>query len=200
MVVPLSPDGHRIWILNHSCQRIVRYLLQRNAPWLKANFEQRALALAAATLVPEHYQEIASRRIAHVDKTLSAVHERLTKEIAYWSDRFLKLTDDKAAGKDVRLNIENVRRTINNLESRLDSRKKELQAMRHIISATPVVLSGALVIPAGLLAMLRGESVDSGSAFSVDAKARARIEMIAMNAVRAAEEAHGWKTSSSSAY
>jgi hypothetical protein len=45
-----------------------------------------------------------------VDKTLAAVHERLTKEIDYWSDRFIKLRDDKAAGKDVRLNLENVRR------------------------------------------------------------------------------------------
>jgi hypothetical protein len=39
------------------------------------------LALAASTLVPEHFKEVAERRIAHVDKTLAAVHERLTKEI-----------------------------------------------------------------------------------------------------------------------
>ena len=78
------------------------------APWLTAGLENRALALAAQTLVPEHFSEIAGRRIAHVDKTLAAVHERLTKEIDYWSDRFIKLTDDKAAGKDVRLNLENV--------------------------------------------------------------------------------------------
>jgi hypothetical protein len=89
------------------------------------------------TLVPEHFSEIAGRRIAHVDKTLAAVHERLTKEIDYWSDRFIKLTDDKAAGKDVRLNLENVRRTLSDLEARLESRKKELQSMRHVTSATP---------------------------------------------------------------
>jgi hypothetical protein len=164
-----------------------------NAPWLNANFEQLALALAAVTLVPEHYEEIATRRISHVDKTLNAVHERLTKEIDYWSERYFKLLEDKVAGKDVRLNLENVRRTINDLESRLNSRKKELQAMRHVISATPVVLSGALVIPTGLLVTVRGESVCSGVFFSADAKARARIEMIAMNAVRAAEEARGYK-------
>ena len=74
-----------------------------------------------------------------MDKTLAAVHERLTKEIDYWSDRFIKLTDDKAAGKDVRLNLENVRRTLSDLEARLESRKKELQSMRHVTSATPVV-------------------------------------------------------------
>lgn len=161
------------------------------APWLTAGLEQRALALAASTLVPEHYSEIAGRRVAHVDKTLAAVHERLTKEIDYWSDRFIKLSDDKAAGKDVRLNIENVRRTISDLESRLDSRKKELQSMRHVTSATPVVLSGGLVIPAGLLRTLRGEVAPVGAGFSADPEARSRIEQIAMNAVRAAEEARG---------
>lgn len=67
------------------------------APWLATGLEQRALALAASKRVPEHFSEIAGRRIAHVDKTLTAVHERLTKEIAYWSDRYLKLADDKAA-------------------------------------------------------------------------------------------------------
>lgn len=165
------------------------------APWLTAGLENRALALAAQTLVPEHFSEIAGRRIAHVDKTLAAVHERLTKEIDYWSDRFIKLTDDKAAGKDVRLNLENVRRTISDLESRLESRKKELQSMRHVTSATPVVLSGALVVSVGLLRRLRGEVVPdvaaTGALFSADPEARSRIEQLAMNAVRLAEEARG---------
>lgn len=161
------------------------------APWLTAGLEQRALALAASTLVPEHYNEVAGRRIAHVDKTLAAVHERLTKEIDYWSDRFIKLTDDKAAGKDVRLNLENVRRTLSDLEARLESRKKELQSMRHVTSATPVVLSGALVVPAGLLRTLRGEPITDGTAFSTDPEARSRIEQLAMNAVRLAEESRG---------
>jgi superfamily II DNA or RNA helicase len=161
------------------------------APWLTAGLEHRALALAASTLVPEHFSEIAGRRIAHVDKTLAAVHERLTKEIDYQSDRFIKLTDDKAAGKDVRLNLENVRRTLSDLEARLESRKKELQSMRHVTSATPVVLSGALVIPAGLLRTLRGEPAPGGAPFSADPEARSRIEQLAMNAVRLAEEARG---------
>jgi len=162
-------------------------------PWLTAGLEQRALALAAATLVPEHFDEIAVRRIALVDKTLAAVHERLTKEIDFWSDRYIKLTEDQSAGKEVRLNLENVRRTLTDLEARLESRKKELHSMRHVTSATPVALSGALVIPAGLLRKLRGESAPdaANTLFSVDPAARARIEQLAMAAVRTAEEAHG---------
>jgi hypothetical protein len=63
-------------------------------PWLSTNQESLAVTLAAATLVPEHFSEVATRRIAHVDKTLTAVHERLTKEIAFWSDRWMKLKDN----------------------------------------------------------------------------------------------------------
>ncbi|MCK9588230.1 MAG: SNF2-related protein [Terrimicrobiaceae bacterium] len=159
--------------------------------WIRADQEHRALALAATTLVPEHYSEVATRRIAHVDKTLAAVHERLTKEIAFWSDRWMRLKDDQAAGKDVRLNLDNIQRTINDLEGRLENRKKELQSMRHVTNCTPVVLGGALVVPIGLLWNLRGEPAPDVAAFSADPAARSRIEMLAMNAVRFAEEARG---------
>jgi superfamily II DNA or RNA helicase len=163
-----------------------------SAPWIRADQEQRALGLAAVTLVPEHFQEVAERRIAHVDKTLAAVHERLTKEIAFWSDRWIKLKEDQEAGKDVRLNLENARRTVTDLEGRLENRKKELLSMRHVTSATPVALGGALVVPIGLLRRLRGESpTEYGSAFSNDPAARARVEKLAMDAVRQAEEARG---------
>ena len=162
------------------------------APWISADQERRALALAAATLVPQHFDEVAARRVAHVDKTLAAVHERLTKEIAFWSDRWLRLKEDQDAGKDVRLNLENARRTVADLEGRLDNRKRELAAMRHVTSATPVALGGALVVPAGLLRRLRGEAPADGSAtFCADAAARARIERLAMDAVRRVEEARG---------
>lgn len=164
-----------------------------DAPWLADNQEARAIALAASTLVPEHFAEVSGRRISHVDKTLAAVHERLTKEISFWQDRWLKLKDDVEAGKDVRLNLENARRTLNDLEGRLDNRKRELLAMRHVVNGTPLVLGGALVVPAGLMRRRRGdEPIDKVAAqFAADAAARARIEQAAMAAVRKQEEATG---------
>lgn len=163
------------------------------APWIASGQEGRALALAAQSLVPEHYKEVAYRRIAHVEKTLAAVNERLTKEIDFWQDRWMKLKEDGEAGKDVRLNLHNVETMIADLGSRLESRKKELQSMRHVVSGTPVVLGAALIVPAGLMSTLRGEEpVDTVAAtFAADAQARARIERIAMDAVRRAEEARG---------
>ena len=165
------------------------------ASWLNADQERRAVGLAASTLVPEHFKEVAERRIAHVDKTLNAVHERLSSEIGFWTDRWMKLKEDQDAGKDVRLNLENARRAVADLEGRLENRKRELQTMRHVVNGTPVVLGGALVVPAGLMAKLRGdEPVDPvATTFAADAAARSRIERLAMNAVRRKEEAQGCK-------
>lgn len=159
-----------------------------SAAWIRTDQEQKAIALAAASLVPAHFKEVAGRRIEHVDKTLAAVHERLTKEIAFWTDRELKLKDDAALGKDVRLNLDNVKKTLEDLQSRLEGRKKELQAMRQVTNGTPVILGGALVVPMNLLRKARG----GGQALTApDEAARKRIEMLAMDAVMKFEEAKG---------
>lgn len=156
------------------------------AAWITQNLEQQALAHASTHLVPEHFDEVRTRREKSVDKTLAAVHERLVKEINFWSDRYIKLQDDIAAGKDARLTLENVRRTIDDLTARRESREKELLAMRHVVSATPVVVGGALVIPAGLLIQRKGEP-----GWTADAAARKRVEAVAMKAVMDAELALG---------
>jgi SNF2 family DNA or RNA helicase len=161
-----------------------------DAQWIRTDQEQRAVALAATSIVPEHFREVNDRRVAHVDKTLAAVHERLSREIEFWSDRWLKLKEDQEAGKDVRLNVENARRTVTDLEGRLENRKKELQSMRHVVNGTPIVLGGALVVPAGLMRRVRGDE-ETSSNFSADPIARSRVERIAMDAVRKHEESQG---------
>ncbi len=160
-----------------------------NAPWIMENLEQRALVHASSELVPEHFEEVKTRRERHVDKTLAAVHERLVKEINFWQDRAIKLKEDMEAGKQPRLNYENAVRTMDELTARLQTRTAELQSMRHVVSATPVILGGALVIPAGLLAQRKGESAEAD--WTADAQARAEIERIAMKAVMDAERAMG---------
>ncbi len=156
------------------------------ASWLSQNLDQLALTHASQNFVPEHFSEVKGLRERHVDKTLAAVHERLVKEINYWSDRYIKLQEDGAAGKDVRLNLDNIRRTIDELTARREAREKELLAMRHIVSATPVVVGGALVIPFGLLAQRKGET-----GWCADSEARSRVESIAMRVVMDAERLLG---------
>ncbi len=161
-----------------------------NSRWLRADQEQQAIALAASTLVPGHFKEVNNRLVAYVDKTLAAVHERLSKEIDFWSDRWIKLKEDLDAGKEVRVNVENARRTVTDLEGRLENRKRELQLMRHVVNGTPIVLGGSLVVPAGLMRKVRGEGEPTPGIFA-DPIARSRIERIAIDAVCKLEESQG---------
>ncbi|MBK9130405.1 MAG: DUF3883 domain-containing protein [Gammaproteobacteria bacterium] len=165
-----------------------------NAPWISADLEGLALNHASQHLVPEHYQEVKARREHQADKVLAAVNERLVKEINYWSDRYIKLSDDVAAGKQPRMQPEMARRRVDELTERLNQRKRELEAMKAVVSSTPVVIGGALVIPQGLLAQRKGETT-----FCADAEARARVEMVAMSAVIAVEQGFGHEVKDMSA-
>ena len=158
-----------------------------DASWISTNLEGLALQHVSQHLVPEHYQEVKGRRERQADKVLAAVNERLVKEINYWSDRYIKLTDDVAAGKQPRMQPEMARRRVDELTERLNQRKRELEAMKAVVSSTPVVIGGALVIPQGLLAQRKGETT-----FCADAEARSRIEMVAMNAVMNVERQFGY--------
>ncbi|MFQ2570036.1 helicase-related protein [Aeromonas caviae] len=157
-----------------------------HSPWLSQPLEPLALQLASEKLVPEHFAEVKTRRELQADKTLTAVHERLIKEINYWQDRFLKLSDDVKAGKQPKMQPENARRRVDELTARLQQRTAELTALKQVVSSTPVVIGSALVIPQGLLAKRKGEAI-----FSPDAASRAHIEKIAMQAVTLAEQALG---------
>ena len=156
------------------------------SPWISNNLEGQALHHASQHLVPDHYQEVKLRRERQADKTLAAVNDRLVKEINYWSDRYIKLSEDVAAGKQPRMQPEMARRRVDELTERLAQRKRELEAMKNVVSSTPVVIGGALVIPQGLLAQRKGEGT-----FTADAEARSHIEQIAMQAVTEVERSLG---------
>jgi len=157
-----------------------------DAPWITTNLETVALAHASEKLVPEHFNEVKTRRERQVDKILGAVKERLVKEINYQSGRAIKLEEDVRAGKQPRVAPEQFKRRAEELSARLDQRIKELEAMRNVVSSTPVVLGGALIIPQGLLAQRKGETD-----FCADALARSRVEQIAMQVVIDMERAFG---------
>jgi hypothetical protein len=174
-------------------------------PWLKRNMETAALSHAVNTMVPDHFEEVKERRLRAVDATLAAVHERLTKEINYWSHRYQKLLLEVDAGRQPRMQPENARRRAEDLTERLQQRTAELEAQRHVASNTPNIVGGALIIPKGFLDQKSGKNIPL---WSVDPKARARIEKMAMGAVMATEkgmghvphdissEKHGWDITS----
>ena len=172
----------------------VEALLQQ--PWLATGVEARALAHAVTQLVPEHHREVLTRREQHIDKVHAAVRKRLTKEINYLSNRAVELDLDVQAGKQPRVQPGHLRRRAEELAARLQTREKELENMRYIVSTTPVILGGALVVPAGLMAELRGDRPQESQA---DAAARRHIELKAMQAVTAAEQARGFEVTDVSA-
>jgi len=165
-------------------QKIIEDILEE--PWIKEDLENLALQHASQKLVPDHYSEIKTRREEQANKILSAVKDRLTKEINYLSDRFIKLSEDVAAGKQPKVQPELMRRRVEEITARLHAREKELEQMKNVVSSTPIVIGGALVIPQGLLSNLKGETT-----FSMDAEARSRVEQIAMNAVIDLEKSIG---------
>ena len=73
------------------------------------------------------------------------------------------------------------------LVSRLGKRMAALDAEAQISARLPLIKGGALIVPGGLLRQLRGETPDA----SVDAEARRRMELLAMEGVFAAERALG---------
>ncbi|WP_022949215.1 helicase-related protein [Methylohalobius crimeensis] len=182
---------HAGWAPHLDLQPVDDIDLQRvqdilDAPWINGDLEALALNHASQHLVPEHYQEVKARRERQADKVLAAVNERLVKEINYWSDRYIKLSDDVAAGKQPRMQPQNAKRTVEELTARLEQRKRELEAIKNVVSSTPVVIGGALVIPRGLLAQRKGETN-----FCADTEARSRIENVAMQAVMTIERDFG---------
>ena len=170
--------------IDDSDLELVKDILE--ASWISTNLEGLALYYASQHLVPEHYKEVKDRRAHQADKILTAVRERLVKEINHWSDSYIKLRDDVSAGKQPRMQPEKARRRVDELTERLSQRVSELEGMKNVVSSTPVVISGALVIPQGLLAQRKGEPN-----FTADVAARSRIEQIAMNAVIETEKAFG---------
>jgi superfamily II DNA or RNA helicase len=162
----------------------------RQASWLKDDLESRIVEYAVQQLVPAHLGEVKTRRAEMIDRTYSAVKDRLTKEIAYWDHRAEELKAQEQAGRvNARLNSEMARRRADDLQGRLQRRLAELEQECRIAPQPPVVIGGALVVPLGLLKRLVESDVfDHG----ISAQARRAVEIAAMQAVMEQERSLGY--------
>ena len=125
--------------------------------WIDQELEANAIGYAVANIVPEHLDEVRSRKLELSTKTEAAVKERLTKEINYWDHRSADLKAQEQAGRrNARLNSDEARRRADNLQTRLQRRLEEISLERQISPLPPVVLGGVLVVPIGLLAKMQG--------------------------------------------
>lgn len=165
--------------LKHEEPTVDALLARPECDWITREQEQKAQTHAVAAVVPEHLEEVRSRRLALIAKTEAAVKDRLTKEINYWDHRAEDLKLQEQAGKpNARLNSDEARKRADALQTRLEKRMEELKLERQISPLPPVVLGGMLVIPLGLLSALNGTAAkdirDSAAADNQAIAARAR--------------------------
>jgi len=157
--------------------------------WLRDEIETRALGYAVQNLVPNHLQDVKSRKEELVEKTMAAVKERLTVEINHWDHRAEQLKQQELAGKvNAKINSGKARQRADELTSRLQKRMEDLQQERQISPLPPNVIGGAMIVPIGLLNKLTGSLTTP----PLHAKETKRIEMIAMKAVMEVERELGF--------
>ena len=153
--------------------------------WITRELERRAQGHAIATVVPEHAKEVRERRLGWIDKTRTAVKDRLTKEIAYWDHRAEQLKLQERAGKaGARLNSQEARRRADELQSRLERRLAELDREAQVSALPPVVLGAVAVVPQGLLAKVAGHAAPPARAPVDTQAAAARAREIVMDVER----------------
>ena len=146
--------------------------------WINEEIEAKAVAFAVTQVVPEHLEEVRSRKMELLLKTEAKVKERLTKEIAYWDHRSADLQVQEQAGKpNARLNSAEASRRADQLQARLQKRMDEIQRERQLAPLPPVVLGGMLVVPAGLIRKMTGltEMVAVRDRQAAAARARAAV-------------------------
>lgn len=170
---------------------LVRPLL--TGEWLRHGIEETALDWAIQDMAPQHLAEVRDRTVDRLDRTLRAVRERLTREIAFWDNRAEELKARELAGKASRggLNSGRARQRCETLQARLKQRTEELEQERHLASAPPVIHGGALVVPRGLLSKLGMLPAQSEPDPAILGFTRDEIERLAVDAVLAAEIALG---------
>lgn len=153
--------------------------------WISRDLEQKAQSYAIANVVPEHLDELRSRKLELIAKTEAAVKDRLTKEINYWDHRAEDLKHQEQAGKpNARLNSNEARKRADTLQARLQKRMEELQLESKLSPLPPVILGGSLVVPAGLLAKIAPSAATVLSVAADKQASAARARAIIMEVER----------------
>ncbi|MDA7887738.1 helicase-related protein, partial [bacterium] len=158
-----------------------------NDSWITSDLEKTAASFAISTLVPKHFQEMKSRRESIADKTIAAVKQRLTQEIAYWDHRAQELKAQEESGRQPKMNSQRAQLRADELSDRLQQRLSDLELEKKLSPQPPIVLGGALVVPIGLINKLLGEP----AAIPTPVRDTKTSEMLGMDAVTKCEERLG---------
>lgn len=161
-------------------------------PWMaESDTETLAVEYAAAHLVPEHVDRVRTDRLALLDKTRAAVHERLTREIQHWDHRAQELALQEQAGRQTKLSADNAQRRADDLQARLEKRMALIERQRMIAPGVPQLLGAAVVVPQGLLNTLSTPEEPSDKIEMLSQTRRSEIDRLAIQAVLDAERQAG---------
>jgi superfamily II DNA or RNA helicase len=195
--VTVDPEGtprHAGWAPYLDCRAATSEELTLLVPviegeWVRKDLESSALE-HGVELARAHLEEVRRRTLDRVDKTVTAVRDRLTSQIQYWDHRSNQLKDRELAGRlpASGMNSAKARQRADDLQARLKRRLNELEAERQLSPLPPVVSGGALVIPIGLLAAHLGTAPGE---VADHARERTVTERAAVDAVMAAEHRLG---------
>jgi hypothetical protein len=113
--------------LSESDPDVDKIFARPECAWIGQGLEENAVGYAVSGMVPEHLEEVRSRKLELSVKTEAAVKERLTKEINYWDHRAADLKAQEQAGRrNARLNAGEARRKADDLQTRLQRRLEEI--------------------------------------------------------------------------
>ena len=155
--------------------------------WLAQDWDQLVISKAMQTLVPQHLKEIRTERLERIEKAQNEIQTRMQFQINHWSRRYEELRHQEAANKRVRVPAQVARERAELLVSRLGKRMTALNAEKEISARVPILKGGALIIPIGRLNQLKGKTLNP----KTDAEEKKKVELLAMEAVFAAERAIG---------
>jgi hypothetical protein len=161
------------------------------ADWLVGDIESQIMGYAIEHIIPRHVEEVRIRKLPEIEKIKVEVTARLKKEINYWDHRAQDLKAQEEAGRKTKLSSDNAQRRANNLAERQQRRLDELKKERDISALPPNIRGGAIVVPAGLLA--ETETAEVTPTVPPNADSRREVEILAMDAVTAAEKALGFE-------
>lgn len=164
---------------------VAAILARPESSWITRELEGKALGHAVANLVPEHLDEVRTRRVGWANKTRAAVKDRLTKEIGYWDHRAEELKLQEHAGKpNAKLNSQEARRRADDLQLRLEKRLGQLDLEAQISALPPVIIGGVVVVPMGMIARMTGQAATMSMSPADNQAAAARARAIIMEEER----------------
>ncbi|WP_313555471.1 helicase-related protein [Miniimonas arenae] len=156
----------------------------RAQEWCRGDVGCVAESWSRAHGLPAHRAEVEASIRREVSRTRGLVVARLRAQINYWYSEAVRLGEDQAAGRKVRLAPATARGRAEALEERLRRRIASLDRQETVVAATPRVVGALLVLPMRVVAA-GGEDVPETSVDTTESDRRA------VAAVLAAERALG---------